>query len=186
MTAAKAKASQIVLETTDLREITRNPELCLTEVYVQTGRDIQSRIKWLICGQSKLIPQRDHRDGRWRLEAYLPDGVTDFEHDSGYAFKLPLIGVEFEMVDYHQATFHGWVDPNNDHEDFRVPRPGYNPMKHPKARKCEPSKYCPGNHMIVPEGFWAGPPTDTELWKAVQGKKVQICIGPVYPKEEDE
>lgn len=184
MTAAIQELPGLVTET-DLREITRNPELCLTEVWIQTSWDTQSRIKWLICGQSKLIPQRDHRDGRWRLEAYLPDGVTDFEHDSGYAFKLPLIGVEFEMVDYHQATFHGWVDPN-DQDDFRVPRPGYNPMKHPQAKKCKPSEYCPGGHMIVPEGFWAGPPTDIELWKAVQGKKVQIYISPVYPPEENE
>jgi hypothetical protein len=185
MTVAIQVKTPSIVQETDLREITRYPELCLTEVYVQLTRDRQSRVKWLICGQSKLIPQHDRRDGRWRLEAYLPEGVTDFEHDSGYAFKLPLIGIEFEMVDYHQATFHGWVDPSNDHEDFRVPRPGYNPMKHPKAVTCKPSKYCEGNHVIVPEGFWAGPPSDVELWNVVKGKKVEILISPVYPKEED-
>jgi hypothetical protein len=175
-----------IVQPTDLREITRNPKLCLTEVYVQLGWDIQTRIKWLICGQSRLVPQRDRRDGRWRLEAYLPEGVTDFEHDSGYAFKLPLIGIEFEEVDYHITSFHGWIDPSNYREDFRVPRPGYNPMKHPQAQKCKPSQYCEGKHVIVPEGFWAGPPTDIELWEAVQGKRVQIHISPVYPPEENE
>jgi hypothetical protein len=143
------------------------------------------RVNWLVFGQANLRPSRDRPDGRWRLDARMTGGVTDFEHDSAYALKLPLIGVVFENVDYHASVFTGWVDPNinvDDSSEFRVPRQGYDPTKLPDAHMCKTGECKKNPHIIVPEGFWL-PPFDLELYRAVRGKKVEIRISPVYPKK---
>jgi hypothetical protein len=49
-------------------------------------------------------------------------------------------------------------------------------MEHPNAVTCE---NCEDPHIIVPLGFYV------ELYEAVRGKKVEIPIGLVYPKESD-
>jgi hypothetical protein len=178
------------LETTDLRKITRHSNLCLTVVYIQDDSDnsTRPRFTWITCGQSCLVTYRDHPDGRWVLKAYLSGGATDFEHDSAYAFRLPLVGVQFEGVDYQQTRLNAWVDPTLRSEfeltSFRVPRPGYNPMKHPDAVKCK-DKRCGGKHIIVPEGFYAGAPFDSELYNHVKGRQVNILISPVVKNETD-
>jgi len=191
---AVIKPPSIQVQETDLREVTRHSDLCLTVVSIQTvSWDRNSRVKWLVCGQSRLCPQNDRPDGRWKLEAYLPSGVTDFEHDSAYAFRLPLIGVQFEGVSYGQTTVLAWIDPNEDPElgmsDFHVPRPGYNPMKLPGATLCKAKDHgytCHKKpHMIVPEKHYV-PPTDKDLYEAVKGKRVEILFSPVFPKKEDE
>jgi hypothetical protein len=190
MLRAKAIKPSPIIQETDLREITRYSELCLTVVTVHLDWDRANMVKWLVCGQSRLIPQRERSDGTWRLEAYLTVGVTDFEHDSAYAFKLPLIGVQFDSVSYHQTQLTGWVDPNGGDEsfpDFHVPRPGYNPMKLPGAELCDLGEHgytCYKKpHMIVPEKHFV-PPFDAELYEAIKGKKVEILISPVFPKED--
>lgn len=189
MRPAKAIKPSII-EEADFREITRYSELCLTVVHIQLGEDVDPRTKWLVCGQSRLIPQRDRPDGTWRLEAYLPVGVTDFEHDSAYAFKLPLIGVQFDSVNYHHTQVTAWVDSNADgyFKDFAVPRSGYNPMKLPGAELCDLKDHgytCYKKpHMIVPEKHFV-PPFDPELYEVVKGKKVMVVFSPVFPKEDD-
>lgn len=163
---------------TDLREVTRDAARCLTTVFVEPDWDSANRYKWLVFGAAILRPARDGRsDGRWKLQAHLTEGATDFEHSSGYALGLPLIGVQFESVEAHQTRLFGWVDPD-DADGFHVPRPGYNPMKHPKAKMCEGGRDCRRGekHIILPDGMWY-PPIDVELYRAVRGKKVEIRIG---------
>jgi len=181
--------SPLVAET-DLRNITRRSDRLKTVVRIhlnwETKRD------WLVLGETQIRAQKDGGgDGRWRLEAYLGKGVTDFEHDSAYAVRLPLIGLQLGplAVSYHRTELFAWVDPNEDpafSPDFRVPRPGYNPMTHPDIHVCK-TKGClednPKGHIIVPQGFYV-PPFDAELYEAVRGKKVEISIGPVYEKDE--
>lgn len=182
-TAALEKTKGAV-QPTDLREITRHTDKCRTLVRLFPDWNEQNAIDWITCGQANL--QHNERQNIWMLKVYLTEWVTDFEHDTSYAFQLPLIGLSFQSLDYHQTTFAAWVDPNN-LEGFRVPRPGYNPMKLPDATRCKGRKsdYCKIGepHIIIPEGYLAGPPTDLELYKAVRGKKVEIRIGPVYKDE---
>jgi len=84
------------------------------------------------------------------------------------------------------CSFNAWVDPDIGMEsDFRVPRPGYNPMEHPNATRCEEPGRCGGPHVIVPENMYAGAPFDAELYKAVRGRRVEVQIGPAYPDGED-
>jgi hypothetical protein len=171
------------IEENDLRSITRESERCLTVVTLHLNWE--KRVTWLKLGQVQLRHQRDSHDGRWRLEAYLPAGVTDFEHDSAYLIKLPLIGVVFEGIDYHQTKLIAWVD-SSEPRDFHVPLPGYNPMEHPKAFVCDEKDggyRCKTPHKIIPEDLYV-PPFNRELFDAVKGKKVEILVTPVFPKEE--
>jgi hypothetical protein len=162
-----------IVEETDLRPISRRGYRCLTTVRLFPNWDPANAVTWLKIGEARLRSARDGRaDGRWLLEAYLTAGTTDFEHDSAYAIRLPLIGVQFEGVDYHATRVSAWVDPGNDFEDFHVPRPGYNPMALPNAEKCT-DKRCEEPHVIVPEGFYV-PPFDADLYAAVRGKRVEI------------
>ena len=172
---------------TDLRSITRDSKRCETRVILQL--DWRTKSEWLVFGQAQLRAQRESQpDGRFRLEARMTEGVTDFEHDSAYALKLPLIGVQFSsmLVHYHQTHLIGWVDPDAEDMDFMVPNPGYNPMKHKDAHVCK-DKSClkenPKGHIIVPQGFYV-PPPNPALYKLVRGKRVEIIIGLVVKENK--
>lgn len=162
---------------TDLRSITRMSDVFRTRVTVHMVEYGVSNLQWLILGLTQLTPRRGANEGRWTLEAKMTEGVTDFEHDSACAMRLPLIGVTFEHVISGLVRFNAWIDPN-DFDDFRVPRAGYDPTKHPKAIICE-DKHCEKSHVIVPEGFFV-PPMDRDLYKAVRGKRVEIIMGPTF------
>lgn len=172
---------------TDLTKISRNTKKCRTSV--QLDWDWETRVEWLIFGECSLRTG-DRRDGKWELGARFTYGVTDFEHDSIWACKLPLIGVEFRFADKHSFLFQGFVDPTIDVNDrrpaFHVPRPGYDPRTDPGAHECK-EKACRGDkpfpHLIVPEGFYV-PPFDAELYKLVAGKRVEITAGRSPDKDE--
>lgn len=169
------------IEGTDLREITRNASIAHTKIYL-TRRDeegYKKQVLWLEFGELSRIWQRE---GKTLIGAYLVEGATDFEHDSAYALRLPLIGMQFQDIHYHATTFVAWVDPDGA-DEFRVPRPGYNPLRHPKAIRCGDGHCVDDPHVIVPEGFYAGAPFDPELFRAVAGLQVEIQVGVVQPKE---
>ncbi len=160
---------------TDLREITRYPKKKVTHVNLQVAWD--KKIEWLILGETRLrqISSQGSPDGRWLLEAHLPAGVTDFEHDSGYALRLPLVGVTFQSIEYHTSNFFAWIDPDgvDSFNKFSVPDPGYNPMEHAEAIIC---KHCKPSHVIIPQGYYV-PPHNQALYDIVRGKKVEIGVG---------
>ncbi len=170
-------------EKTDLRAICRRSDTCITKVYLcLQGR--RQDFEWLVLGEAQL-GGLDRSSKSWLLTAYLTAGVTDFEHDSGYALRLPLIGVQLDSVSYHSTCIVAYVNPelSDFSPDFRVPRPGYNPMEHEDAIKCQE---CKGDsHIIVPEGHYC-PPFDKELFESVGGKRVEIHIGPVVPEEDED
>jgi len=172
------------LDTVDLRPITRRADTCLTTVHVHMDWDERRKVKWLVFGEAHI--QKFERKSQYLLKAYLPADVTDFEHDSAYAFRLPLVGLELDplVLSYHQVSFVAIVDPNNP-EDFRVPRPGYDPLKMEGTTTCTYHERCKAKpHLIVPEGFYAGPPFDRELYEMLRGKRVEIAVGPAPSKKE--
>jgi len=171
------------LQTTDLRSITRRSDTCVTTVCLR--RSYKDRdFKWLVLGEAHLT-SRDGGNKGWNLKAYLTSGVTDFEHDSAHALDLPLIGVQLDSVYYHSTHITGYIDPEMDSSSFRVPLPGYNPMKHEDAIECNDDRCEKDPHIIVPEGLYT-PPFNRGLFDAVRGKRVEIHIGPVTPKEDQE
>lgn len=159
------------VELTDLSSITRNPHQSLTTIYIET--EMRRLEKWLAFGETNISSDRNGT----LLSAFLQEGVTDFEHDSAYALRLPLIGLTIDMVRYSTCVLTAWIDPNDSH-NFAVPPPGYNPMNDPQAEQCS-SEYCKDPHIIVPEHLYV-PLFDQELYEAVRGKKVEIRIGPNY------
>lgn len=165
------------VELTDLTGITRDNKRVRTTVYLHEN-NYGDKIPWLIFGQAEV---RNEERICW-LDARMTEGVSDFEHDSAHALRLPLIGLKFEQVWYHTTYITAWVDPNNP-DGFHVPRPGYNPMKHPDAEVCE-ADYCGEPHPIVPQGYYV-PPFDKELYEAVKGKKIEIIIGLVNETKDE-
>lgn len=195
--ATKDPKPTIIVET-DLRSITRKANRLRAVVRIQL--DWETRIDWLLLGETQIVAQKDGGgDGRWRLESHLAEGVADIEHDTGFAVRLPLIGLQLGplAVYYHHTHLFAWVDPNAEGirtPEFHVPRPGYDPVKHPDTFMCDgiydekKKKYCKWNegkpHPIIPQGFYV-PPYDAELYEAVKGKKVEITIGPAHTKEDE-
>lgn len=173
MTSTATSLGEVV-QRTDLRLITRSSDRCETSIRICL--DGLNFVEWLVLGEAGLSQNKTIRN--WALRAHLPEGVTDFEHDSAYALTLPLVGVEFLRTDYQICQFNGWVDAN-DFYGFRVPRPGYDPMKLKDSRKCRSGPCRKEPHVIVPEDCFGGAPFDKGLFRAVRGKRVEIWIGPV-------
>jgi hypothetical protein len=167
------------VEPVDLRPITRHTDKVVTRVYLCDEFGNHQRV-WLTMGQCKLMRPIPRNQMRWWLGAHL-DGATDFEHDSAYALRLPLLGLSFEMLEMGMAWFHAIVDPNNS-DDFCVPPPGYNPMEHEEAYFCEEGHCKKNPHIIVPEGFFV-PPRNPELHAKVACRHVLITVGIAYPEE---
>jgi hypothetical protein len=164
----------------DLRGITRESSRCLTTVNIRMGEwwDRDTDQRWLTFGQAQLRRFGDNAFPWWWLGAYLAEGATDFEHDSGYALRLPLVSLDFQFMMNHGSHFLALVHPAAA-DEFRVPTPGYNPLEHPKT---EPCPTCKGEqaHLMVPEGLYV-PPFEPELYEVVKGRPVSIHIGTVYP-----
>lgn len=156
----------------DLRSITRNAKNFLTSVSIYMNGF--TRQEWILAGEAE---HQEHSVLMTHtIGCRLKDGVTDFEHDSAWGFKLPLIGFEFQAIWNHVVMFNAFID-SRDPKDFRVPNPGYDPIHHPESVKC---KHCTGEdkgHIILPPGFYV-PEANQELFEKVRGKRVQITIGP--------
>jgi hypothetical protein len=170
----------------DLRPITREPDRYQTVVKLFHGHFRSKR--WLILGQARLQRHgRSHGPSLWIFDSYLTEGVTDFEHDSAFALRMGLIGVEFRGILYGHTEVQAIIDPQ-DRDGFHVPQPGYNPMELPDAEQCDGGKHCKWGdkepHVIVPEGNYV-PPSDRELYRKVRGRFVEITFG-VPPRETDD
>lgn len=176
---------------TDLRPISRDVGRCEARVTLHVNWDSRNNFGWLLLGSVSIVKRGgDRHPGQWSLQARMD--ATDFEHDSAYVLQLPLIGLELDglAVYNHRTHFIAWVDPNRP-EDFHVPGPGYDPRKEEGAHRCKDpacQKDDKGKkvepHVIVPEGFYV-PPFNLDLYKMVRGKKVEICVGPVFENEDD-
>jgi hypothetical protein len=172
----RSRESKVIVrpQVADFRSITRRANRLVTTVNLHVHFE---KFPWLIFGQCDF--QYHESLKQWLLKAYLPEGVTDPEHDSAYAFRLPLVGLQFSGLWYHQSHFDAWVDPSGA-DDFRVPKTGYDPLKLADTQTCTD---CDEKHLIVPEGHYV-PPFDPDLFKMVGGKRVEIVVG--FVEEETE
>jgi len=167
------------LEKVDLRHITRHTDKVQTKVWI-VDRYGSERVEWLVLGAPQIRFFENKKT--WWLSAYMNQGATDFEEDSAYALRLPLIGVTFDGVEYGATRLVAWVDPAG-LDEFHVPASSdYDPTKHPDTVMCTK---CKKPHPIVPEDFYV-PPRDKALFKKVRGQRVIIHIGPVWDEDEDE
>jgi len=169
---------QQVVPTCDLRSISRDADKVYTQVFVIPDKYSRHKLLWIWAGQGIMDPPNKDT-GIYSLRAYLGRGATDFEHDSAYALKLDLYGVQLKHVMYHTTILSAFIPPDIELDDFRVPLPGYDPfVKDPYI--C---KECPEEeHPIVPEDCYV-PKGDATQWKILRGKRVEIHFG--YVKKEE-
>ncbi len=148
----------------DLRRISRRSDVVQTTVLI--FEEFQKH-EWIVFGEANISLHGDTHI----LKAYGPKGWTDFEHDSIYVLKLPLVGLHLDsmMVSYHQTHLTGWIASTED--DFRIPAENYDVDK-----VAKPCKECEDHHMMVPEGYYV-PKKNKNLFEAMRGKKVSIIIG---------
>jgi hypothetical protein len=161
---------------TDLRPYCRESKTAETTVDIFEWIDDRQQHPWLKLGQVQLEPSESRNRPRvWTLKAFLDRNATDQEHDSAQILRLPLIGVELQMIAYQRILLYAYIDPSIEDDDrfghFRVPRPDYNPF--PKDHEVCTS--CDKKHPIVQYL----PPFDKQLYQSVRGKAVEIAIGPV-------
>lgn len=170
------KRPALKVQLMDLRAVTRPG--CVTHVQLDSGDYTNGPLKeWIVCGRVSL--QSPDRSGISRFSARALEGVTDFEHDSAYIFQLPLVGARLEMVEsgWTYIVAHIAGDP----DDLRIPSDGtYDPEKLDGAEICESEHYgCKGKpHIVVPQDYYAGPPTKPTVWANLVGRRVEIRIGP--------
>lgn len=165
-----------LVQKTDLRDVSDHTDRCVTTVYITDGDDHYDRpsTKWLVFGSATV--RLDITPNR--LCGYLKGNVTDFEHDAAFVLRLPLIGVRLDMLHGHTTHLEGWVATHAE-DEFHVPWPGYDPVKHPDTVTCDYGHCKDDPHPMVPEGYYV-PPTDKDLYEYVAGRRVSIRIGPVW------
>ncbi len=169
---------------TDLRSITRGAKRYSTTVTISDWLDL-NRSEWLMMGEADIRNQRISYDTRWWLESRMRDNVTDPEHDTVIAVRLPLVGAEINSVDYTMVHIVATI-PADCESEFCVPLPGYDPISNPpKGSTVCKEKRCGKNHLVLPDGFYV-PKFNEELYRSVVGRRVMITMGPVYKEMDDE
>lgn len=163
------KKHPIDVELMDLRTIAREYHSC-TFIRLDTPFYTEHQPKlWIV---SNMVEFREHTrtKGEYTLYSRLVSGATDFEHDSGYAFSFPVVGLQFVSCYSGRPQFEAWLKPglNFYGEDFNVPPVGYNPIE--GADLCDT---CSDPHPIVP--FTSQ--HNAELYERVAGCKVIIEMG---------
>lgn len=156
----------------DLLSITREHKRVRTTITLtQYGHSFE----WIRLGQAQLYNHSTSGMNKWMLGAYLAEDATDFEHSPAHAIAIPLIGITFLGVSYQHTMISGWVT-SLDGDSFRVPPPGYNPLKHPQAVPCSGER-CGRKHIIVPEAMYQ-PARNPDLFDKVRGCEIRIDFGP--------
>ena len=155
----------------DLTKVTRDSDKIRTQILIKTCR-YKPATEWLVFGQMEL---RQDIYPNWIAAR---SDATDFEHDSIYILRLPIIGVRLSGVRYGKTFMEGYVHPHAE-DDFHVPTSSdYDPEKEDGSMLCED---CAEPHIIVPEGFYV-PKFNKELYEKVRGHQIMIVTG--TPNEE--
>ena len=159
----------------DLRGISRDAKHVETRIYLHDGSWRASEKKlWIRVGSVEI---RRHDEGeRWSLVAYHTN-ATDFEHDSVYILRLPLIGLAFEMSTEIMSFLHAWVDPNIS-DWFNVPQVGYDPLKWAAAKPPTTCMACKPKHPVVADGLYL-PSFNKTTYHLTMGRRVSIELSRV-------
>lgn len=160
-----------LIERLDLRQLTRDPDKCLTTVAVQSDRTL---VPWLTFGQlSRLDAPNEAALSGWRLAAYMPEGVVDGEGDSAYALSFYVAGLTLAFFHDHQAKYRGVIV--GDVDNFSVPPAGWDPLAGVVPEEID------GESCRTVQHFH--PPPAPKLFHYMRGRVVEITVGQVYEAE---
>ena len=149
-----------LIDKLDLTRFTRSSKTCSTTVWV--GDTFKNSRLWIECGEIELAPRNL---GIWSFGARLGRAASDVEHDSSWAFRFDVIGVEMELVSYGQTHIRAFVGSGS---DFRILRPGQNPFL--GAGRCD---ICDKKHPITKYL----PDHDPDLMAKLVGQPLSIRTG---------
>lgn len=157
------------VEELDLREFTREGPY-VTKVYF--GRPYREEQLWITATRVEI--SKPMGGGYRTLQGRRRLGYTDMEHDSSWAFSIPLVGVEFHDSDDGLITFTGFIrTPLSafDLDRFQVPSAEMlTTTEHEMCDRCEVP------HPIVEYLS----PSCAALYRKLAGQPVVIKIG-YYP-----
>jgi len=167
----------------DFTKVTRDADKTRTRILIKPRYGMQSLE--IVCGRTNLNRNRDRTPSYERLTARASYGVIDFEHDSAYIFQIPLVGVALDFVE-NSTVYYSGILLGRDPEDLRISLDtDYDPTKLKGAYKCNGKECRSGkSHMIVPEGYWAGPEMKVQtLYLQLVGAEVSVILS--TPSKED-
>lgn len=180
MVMSARQASKLVVPKLNLLSYTRNTDKVRTRIHIDNRMEFDDDPQplWIECGDIQI--NKREREPVWTIAARMSYGVTDFEHDSAYAFMFEAIGFEFESSYFGNLRFTGWIH-HAEAEQFKIPNPGYDPTKDPKTGRCG-AKVCKAEaksrkqepHLIV-ERFV--PPPNKKMFELLKGKRFFLTFG---------
>lgn len=155
-----------------------------TTVWVELGG---RPYRWIRCGLLTDVGDSKHW-GRHIGARY--EGATDREHDSAYAFRLEVVGLQLQYVSGGVQEFVGLLPGGRGSRDsFRVPGASQAGVRDiPGAIWCDrpecnvtldPGHYAtvdsPQRHLIT---RFTPEPIAEELWERLRGQMVRVTIAP--------
>lgn len=154
----------------DLRPITRDSDHAETQISVI----LQNQpVLWIQAGRLShfnLSPSNQN------LGAYFRDGVTDFEHDSAYAFHINVVGTFLHQIYHGVVELRAWLASRaDDTERFKIP---VAPIDLDSLEWCSS---CTGSERHRVGAYTPKP--HRELWERLRGAELVIQIAPVTPEE---
>lgn len=174
-----------VVEALDMLKFTRNADKVRTYISIYDPYAERRETPWIICGDIQ-ISSRDNVNV-WDIGARMGHGVTDFEHDSAYAFRFEAVGLQFDGQYFGRMQFTAWINPN-DPETFYIPKTAANPLEakdtaHCTEKECkaEAKKRKEVPHVIVDRFV---PPSNHALYEKLRGKQIRIAFGAAWDPQE--
>jgi hypothetical protein len=197
----------VTLPLNDLQRYCRDGATKQVLVDLRDRELIARSTPWLIGGAACLMPSDNRqRPNEWRLEARLGAGpgmkgmTTDYEHDSAYAFVLPLIGLEVEMVRENRLFATAWIEPDCA-TSIHVPVVGWDPYA--DGSGATPCPRCEKNgeepHLMVEQYIPPSPAVAmdralqqdatldelTGVYNEVRGRRVSIVLKDMIEDDEE-
>ena len=123
MKEAPSLLEELGIPELDMRVFARRGP-CLTRIFLQD--DLGYDHSWITTGPIEL---RENRDGTHTMGSRMVQGATDSEHDSAWAFEVPVVGLKLNQCTQGIFEFQAWLaTASSPYETHRIRLPDGNPL----------------------------------------------------------
>jgi len=142
------------------------------QVIIEVADQNSKMVRWITCGQIEI--NSPNSMGFRTVGARLCDGITDFEHDSAWAFSFNVIALQFEFLRSGRMHFSGFIAPYSQGDsEIRMPQTAKELVADlSECQVCrernEDTHMMTGTYIPAPR-----PPGD---FRDLYGRRVEICI----------